>query len=329
VNQSALAAFAALAPDAVLEASESIGLEPSGRLLALNSYENRVYQLADVQGALWVLKFYRPARWTDAQILEEHGFTAELHARDLAVAAALQRDGATLFRYRDYRFAAYPYLGGRAPELDRGDELELLGRSLGRMHAVGASRCFRERPTLTVERLGRAARAAVLASGRIASELRDRYADVSERLVARVAAEFESIGPTSAIRLHGDCHPGNILWRETGPLFVDFDDCMTGPRVQDLWMFLSGAPHEQQAAWEHLMRGYMQFGDIEPLELRLVEPLRALRMIHYAGWLAQRWADPAFPRAFPWFAEPRFWERHLNDLLEQHAAIDDPPILAR
>ncbi len=328
MTRRALTAFAALEPGVVLEAAESIGLKPSGRLLALNSYENRVYQLGDLQGELWVLKFYRPARWDDAQILEEHALTAELAARDLPVATPLALDGRTLFGHRDYRFAAYPYLGGRAPELDRADQLELLGRTVARMHAVGAVRRFAARPALSVERLGYQARATVLAGRCVPDGLQERYAQVSERVVERVAAEFDAVGPVSSIRLHGDCHPGNILWRETGPLFVDFDDCVMGPRIQDLWMFLSGSAREQQAAWSHVMRGYELFGELDSLELRLVEPLRALRMVHYAAWLAARWTDPAFPRAFPWFGEPRFWERHLDDLLEQLAAIDEPPLLA-
>jgi Ser/Thr protein kinase RdoA (MazF antagonist) len=329
VTQRAATPFAGLDPGRVLAAAESIGLEPNGRLFALNSYENRVYQLGVEDGALWVLKFYRDARWSDAQILEEHSFTAELAAAELPVVAPLQRDGQTLFSHAGMRFAAFAYRAGRAPEIESPAALELLGRTLARVHAIGARVGFRARPRLDVERLGVKARAAVLMSGLVSEAMRARYAEVSERLVDRVQQEFAAVGSLASLRIHGDCHAGNILWCDNGPLFVDFDDCMTGPRIQDLWMFLAGGPDEQQGIWMHLMNGYESFGDIDPVELRLVEPLRALRMVNYAAWLAERWADPAFPRAFPWFNEPRFWERHVNDLLEQSAAIDQPPILAR
>jgi Ser/Thr protein kinase RdoA (MazF antagonist) len=323
------APFANLDPESVLAAAESIGFAPSGKMFALNSYENRVYQLADDDGQSWVFKFYREGRWSDAQILEEHAFTHELAALELPVAAPVIRDGATLFRFAGLRFAAFPYLIGRAPEIDSPPALELLGRTLARLHAVGAAARFRTRPMISVERLGYAARDTVLDGGLIPDALIDRYAEVAEQLVERVAAEFDAVGRVSQLRIHGDCHGGNILWCANGPVFVDFDDCVTGPRIQDLWMFLSGNPADQQSSWMHLMAGYEQFGAIDTLELRLIEPLRALRIVHYAAWLTERWQDPAFPRAFPWFNEPRFWERHLNDLLEQFAAIDEPPLLSR
>ncbi|MEZ5473898.1 MAG: serine/threonine protein kinase [Steroidobacteraceae bacterium] len=321
--------FAALDPPAVLAAAESIGIATSGRLLALNSYENRVYQVADESGALWVFKFYRPARWRDAEIREEHDFALELAQAELPVAAPLQRDGETLFHLDGQRFAAFEYLAGRAPELDRPDALELLGRTLARVHAIGAIARFRQRPALSLQRLGFDARQSVLASGFVPRALADRYADISAQLLDRVQQEFDAVGPVSDLRIHGDCHPGNILWRATGPLFVDFDDCVSGPRVQDLWMFLAGGAAEQQSGWAHLMTGYESFGSVDAIELRLIEPLRSLRMLHYAAWLAVRWDDPAFPRAFPWFVEPRYWERHLQDLMEQLANIDEPPLLAR
>ncbi len=312
-----------------MAAADAIGIAASGRLLALNSYENRVYQVADEAGVLWVFKFYRPNRWSDAAILEEHRYTLELAAHELPVARPLQRDGSTLFHLAGQRYAAFEYLAGRAPELDRPDALELLGRTLARVHAVGRVARFEHRPVLSLQRLGSDAREQVLASGFVPAALQDRYADISAQLLDRVADEFDAVGPVSQLRIHGDCHPGNILWRATGPLFVDFDDCMTGPAVQDLWMFLAGGPAEQQSGWMHLMRGYESFGEVDALELRLVEPLRSLRILHYAGWLAARWDDPAFPRAFPWFSEPRYWERHLQDLMEQLSNIDEPPLLAR
>jgi len=329
VTDSAPAPFDALGPDAVFAAAESIGLEPSGRLFALNSYENRVYQLGDEEGALWVLKFYRPARWSDAQIAEEHGFTFELADAELPVAAPLRRDGRSLFVHRRLRFAAFPYLAGRAPELDDPATLTLLGRTLARMHAIGATRRFAHRPALTLERLGEQARERVMDSGFVPDALAEQYARVSEQAIGRVRQAFDAFGPLPALRIHGDCHAGNILWRANGPLFVDLDDCMSGPRIQDLWMFLAGNAASQQATWAAVMEGYELFGEFDFAELTLVEPLRTLRILHHAAWIAQRWSDPAFPRAFPWFADARFWERHISDLFEQLAAMDDPPILDR
>jgi Ser/Thr protein kinase RdoA (MazF antagonist) len=329
VTHSAPAPFDVLTPPVVADAAESIGLRPSGRLFALNSYENRVYQLGDEDGALWVLKFYRPARWSDEQIGEEHAFTFELAAAELPVAAPLRRDGASLFVHRRLRFAAFPYLAGRAPELDDRATLTLLGRTLARMHAIGASVRFRQRPRLTVDRLGEQARNLVMESGFVPEALHEQYARVSEQVIGRVRQAFDGFGSLPALRIHGDCHAGNILWRENGPLFVDLDDCMSGPRIQDLWMFLAGDAASQQSSWAALMEGYELFGEFDYAELTLVESLRSLRMLHHAAWIAHRWHDPAFPRAFPWFADARFWERHVSDLLEQMAAMDDPPILAR
>jgi Ser/Thr protein kinase RdoA (MazF antagonist) len=329
VTHSAPAPFDALGPDAVFSAAESIGIEPSGRLFALNSYENRVYQLGDEQGELWVLKFYRPARWSDAAIAEEHSFTFEMAEAELPVAAPLKRDGRSLFGHGGLRFAAFPYLAGRAPELDDLATLALLGRTLARIHAVGSRARFANRPLLTVARLGDDARADVLASGFVPDALHEQYARVSEQVIGRVRQSFDNFGPLPRLRIHGDCHAGNILWRENGPLFVDLDDCMSGPRIQDLWMFLSGDAAAQQASWAAVMEGYEVFGEFDFAELTLVEALRSLRILHHAAWIANRWGDPAFPRAFPWFGDARFWERHISDLFEQLAAMDDPPILSR
>jgi Ser/Thr protein kinase RdoA (MazF antagonist) len=329
VTHSAPAPFDALDPDAVFAAAESIGLEPSGRLFALNSYENRVYQLGDEQGDLWVLKFYRPARWSDAAIAEEHAFTFELAAAELPVAAPLVRDGRSLFVDAKLRFAAFPYLAGRAPELDDPATLSLLGRTLARMHAVGARARFAHRPVLSLGRLGAQSRSQVMAAGFVPDALSEQYARVSEQVIGRVRQCFDNFGPLPRLRIHGDCHVGNILWRENGPLFVDLDDCMSGPRIQDLWMFLAGDAASQQASWAALMEGYEMFGEFDYAELTLVEALRSLRILHHAAWIAIRWRDPAFPRAFPWFGDARFWERHISDLFEQLAAMDDPPILSR
>jgi len=318
--------FSNLTPELVLDAAAAVGLDPDGRLFALNSYENRVYQLHGAAG-MQVLKFYRPGRWSDAQILEEHEFTAELAAAELPVAAPLTLGGETLLRYQGFRFACFPWLRGRAPELDAPGARQLLGRTLARLHQVGARRPFRVRPRIGIERFGWEARLQVLGSELLPEALHERYSAVSGALLERVTAAFASAGEVAAIRLHGDCHLGNLLWNEHGPAFVDLDDCAMGPRIQDLWMMLSGPPPEQQRQWGELLEGYSQFADFDLRELALIEPLRALRMLHHAAWVAHRWNDPAFPRAFPWIGEPRYWEQYLQDLLEQIEAIDDPPLL--
>jgi Ser/Thr protein kinase RdoA (MazF antagonist) len=319
--------FAGLSPDQVLDAASSVGLDPDGRLFALNSYENRVYQLGSAEGTL-VLKFYRPARWDDGQILEEHHFAAEMAAAELPVAAPVTISGQTLFRHGEFRFAAFPYLRGGAPELDAPEARELLGRSIARLHQVGARRPFERRPEIGIERLGHSARTMVLQADLLPEGLWDRYESVSGMLLERIEDAYRDVGPVGRLRLHGDCHLGNLLWNERGPLFVDLDDCAMGPRVQDLGMVLSGPPADQQAQWAALLTGYQQFADFDFRELRLIEPLRGLRMLHHAAWVCHRWLDPAFPRAFPWFGEARYWEGYLADLREQMAAIDEPPLLA-
>jgi Ser/Thr protein kinase RdoA (MazF antagonist) len=319
--------FAGLTPDVVLDAAASLGFEGDGRLFALNSYENRVYQMGRTEGAL-VLKFYRPARWSDAQIAEEHAFTEELADAEMAVAAPLRVDGETLFRFREFRFAVFPWLRGRAPELDAPEARAMLGRSLARLHRIGAVQPFRFRLKLSVRRLGFEAREQVIESGMLPASMEESYLRATDALLDRVERVFDEVGPTRQIRLHGDCHLGNLLWNDNGPVFVDLDDCLTGPAIQDLWMLLSGPAAEQQRQWRELIEGYEQFGTLDFAELRLIEPLRSLRMLHHAAWLATRWHDPAFPRAFPWFGGVRYWEEHVNDLLAQVAAVDDPPLLS-
>jgi Ser/Thr protein kinase RdoA (MazF antagonist) len=276
-----------------------------------------------------VLKFYRPERWTDEQIEEEHSFALELTAAELPVAAPIAVKGRTLLRFREFRFAVFACLAGRAPELDAPDARVVLGRTLARIHAVGATRSFRARPRIGIERLGFQARDQVLASELLPPALVPSYEAAAHALLERVRRAFLAAGPVHDQRIHGDCHPGNLLWNERGPVFVDLDDCASGPRIQDLWMLLAGDAAEQQREWSELMEGYTQFGDIDSRELTLLEPLRALRMLNYAAWVVQRWEDPAFPRAFPWFGEARYWERHVGDLLEQVGAIDEPPLLQR
>jgi len=319
VAESAQTPFAGLTPDRVLDAASAAGLEPDGRLFALNSYENRVYRLGRDEAPPVVLKFYRARRWSDAQILEEHAFALELAAAEIPVAAPLDLGGTTLRHHEGFRFAAFPMAAGGAPDLDQPGARELLGRSLGRAHAIGALRSFLERPRLEVERLGNRARRVVLASGRLPSYMQPRYEQVSEALLEALATSLA--GPWRSIRLHGDCHLGNILWQasgpQQGPVFVDLDDCLQGPAIQDLWMLLSGTPDERQGQWTQLMAGYERFATFDHEQLMIIEPLRALRMLHHAAWIAERWEDPAFPRAFPWYGEPRYWEQHVNDLAEQ------------
>jgi Ser/Thr protein kinase RdoA (MazF antagonist) len=326
--QSRLHPFATLTPERVLAAAQAAGLAPDGRLLALNSYENRVYRLGTDEG-LRVLKFYRPGRWSDAQILEEHRFALELAAADLPVAAPLARGGRTLLYQEGFRFAAFACFGGREPELDQPGAREILGRTLARMHQVGARTTFRHRPAIDVERYGWQARAVVEASTLLPEALGAQYARLADLLLERIERVYAEVGAVEEIRVHGDCHLGNLLWAETGPQFVDLDDCATGPRIQDLWMLLSGDAAAQQRQWTELLAGYESFGAIEYRTLRLIEPLRALRMLHHAAWVCERWEDPAFPRAFPWFGEPRHWEGYLADLAEQLGAIDAPPLLMR
>ncbi|HKS93332.1 MAG TPA: serine/threonine protein kinase [Gammaproteobacteria bacterium] len=316
-----------LTPDVILAAVESTGRLSDGRLLALNSYENRVYQVGIENGAPLVVKFYRPGRWSDAAILEEHAFSRELSDAEIPVVGPLaDAEGATLLQHAGYRFALFPRQGGRAPDLERPDQLEWIGRFIGRIHAVGAAGHFQHRPQIDIETLGRAPREFILHSGFLPQELAPRYREVAGMLLAGVTHAFERAGAFRRIRLHGDCHPGNLLWTEAGPHFVDLDDCATGPAVQDLWMLLAGNRADMEQQLGHVMDGYRQFADFNPAELWLIEALRALRMLHYAAWVARRWSDPAFPRAFPWFNAPRYWEEHIQSLREQLALLDEPPL---
>lgn len=329
--------YAGLTPDVVLGAAEAAGLMTDGRLLALNSYENRVYRIGleeplqqaapdSVRGQV-VAKFYRQGRWSDAQILEEHAFAAELAAEGLPVAAPLKFAGASLLRHSGYRFALFECRAGSAPDLDRPGDRALLGRTLGRMHAVGARRPFRHRDDITRWRNGARARAQVLALDIIPEPLDERYAEVTALLVQGIEACHARAGAPRMLRIHGDCHPGNILWQATGPLFVDFDDCLGAPAVQDLWMFAAGSPDQMRREWTDLLEGYEQFAHLEAAETLRIEALRATRMLNHAAWIAQRWDDPAFPLAFPWFGEGRYWERHIDELREQLPALDDPPLM--
>ena len=318
--------FYALGPEQVLQAIESVGFDCDGSQFALNSYENRVYQVGIVGSESVIAKFYRPLRWSDEAIIEEHQFTLDLADLEIPVVPPDSIEGNTLFEHHGHRFALYPKRGGRAPDLENHEHLKQLGRFLGRIHALGASENFSYRPELSIEHFGEDSYNYLLNEGFIPSELEHVYEPLAEDLLDRVDALFERAGDFHTIRLHGDCHPGNILWTDDGPHIVDFDDARTGPAVQDLWMFLTGERAHMESGLAALLEGYTRFHDFNSRELNLVEALRTLRMMHYAAWLARRWDDPAFKMAFPWFNTQNYWEDHILSLKEQAALMDEPPL---
>lgn len=318
--------YSALTPDVVIAAVEALGHRCDGRVLALNSYENRVYQVGREDDVPVVAKFYRPARWTTPAILEEHEFALELARAEVPVVAPQVHDGRTLFERDGFRYAVYPRQGGRWPELATRDDRTWMGRFLARIHAIGATRPFRHRATLDWRVLGEETADYLLEQGWIPSHIENAYATLVEDLLGIVEQRFAEVTPYRRLRLHGDCHPGNVLWTDDGPHFVDLDDCMMGPAIQDLWMLLSGRSEEMSMQLADLLAGYGEFADFDYREIALIEPLRTLRIMHYAGWLARRWDDPAFPRAFPWFEEPKYWEQHVLDLREQLAAMEEEPL---
>jgi Ser/Thr protein kinase RdoA (MazF antagonist) len=328
--------YAALTPDRVLDAVEAIGLRGDGRLLALNSFENRVYQIALEGGGSVVAKFYRPARWSDAQIGEEHLLVRELALAEIPVAVPLARSEVdltaegdeTLHAHGGFRFAVYRRRGGRAPELEQRSTLEWIGRFLARIHAVGAARPFTERPPLDIATFGEEPSEFLLAGDFLPADLVQPYRSVVEMALTGVRSAFARAGEVTMLRLHGDCHAGNILWTDDGPHFVDFDDARTGPAVQDLWMLLAGERAEMERQLGALLTGYERFRDFDRRELHLVEALRTLRLIHYAAWIARRWSDPAFPAAFPFFNTQRYWQDRVLELREQVALMQEPPLEA-
>ncbi len=317
--------YAELTPDAVLDALESVGLRGDGRMLALNSYENRVYQVSLEDDSYIVAKFYRPERWSDTQILEDHAFSLELFGREIPVVAPLEIKDHTLHQFKEFRFAVFPRRGGRAPELEDEKVLEWIGRFLGRIHAVGATRPFKVRPALTVDTFGTEPRDWLLASGMIPRDLEDAWLSTVDLALQGVKGHFD-IRQTPSIRLHGDCHAGNILWTHDGPHFVDLDDARMGPAVQDLWMLLAGDRASAAIQLRALLEGYEQFHGFNREELGLIEPLRTLRLVHYSAWLARRWDDPAFPAAFPWFGTTRYWQDRILELREQTSDMDEAPL---
>lgn len=316
-----------LSPDVVLSAIETLGFDCDGRILALASYENRVYQIG--AGADFVVaKFYRPGRWSDDAILEEHEFSWQLAGSDIPVVPPLRFGAKTLHEYDGYRFAVFERRGGRWPELATDEERRWMGRFLGRLHAVGAVVPFRARPALSIERLGWRSVEELTTSSWIPPHLVDSYARIAEDVLDAVERNFAAVGAYREIRIHGDCHRGNVLWTDSGPHFVDLDDCVNGPAVQDLWLFLAGGRDEMARQLADLLEGYSQFHDFNYAELGLIEALRTLRIMHYTAWIARRWPDPAFPAAFPWFAETKYWEEHVLALKEQRAALDEPVLSA-
>jgi Ser/Thr protein kinase RdoA (MazF antagonist) len=322
--------YDALVPEIVLDAVETFGYRCTGALLALNSYENRVYRVDVEDGDPVVAKFYRPRRWSDATILEEHGFTRMLAEHEIpAVAPLAHADGRTLCEHAGFRFALFPWARGRAPELNTAADRKLLGRYLGRLHRLGRAAAFEQRPRLSIEEFGRNSVAVIGASGYVPAELRDPYLRTTELLLPLLEDVFAEVADVEWIRLHGDCHLGNVLWGRDGPILVDFDDCLAGPAVQDLWMLLAGSREEMEADLADYLAGYVEFMDFEPAELRLIEPLRTLRLLRYSAWLASRWDDPAFPRTFPWFVTPRYWEEQILALKQQLALLNEAPLAWR
>lgn len=318
--------YANLTPDCLLDAVDSLGLRSSGSLLALNSYENRVYQVGIDDASPLIAKFYRPERWSDAQILEEHAFVAELTALEIPVVGALEIGGQTLHHHAGFAFALFPRRGGRTPELGDPQVLEWLGRFLGRIHAAGRAHPYRVRPALDIVSFGEEPVAFLLSGEIIPANLRDAYRTLSAQALDGVRACFIRAGQLETLRLHGDCHASNMLWTDAGPHFVDFDDSRMGPAIQDLWMLLSGERSEQVRQLADILAGYEDFCEFNLRELHLIEALRTLRLIHYSAWLARRWHDPAFPQAFSWFGTPHYWEQQLLLLREQIAQMDEPPL---
>jgi Ser/Thr protein kinase RdoA (MazF antagonist) len=315
-----------LHPDVVIDAVESVGYLSDARLLALNSYENRVYQVGIEDDTPLIAKFYRPQRWSEAQIMEEHSFSLELQDADISVVAPLVDDnGTTLHTYKGFQFALFTRRGGYPPELDNLDNMLVLGRTLGRIHGVGKAGSFEHRHTMLVTRMLSESREFLL-NGFIPRDLIPAYETLTADLEQRVTAIYSEVQAEDMIRVHGDCHVGNILWRDETAHFVDLDDCCTAPAIQDLWMFLNGDRQDRQLQLSELVEGYSEFCDFDPRQIRWIETLRTMRLINYAAWLARRWEDPAFPRSFTWFNTERYWADHILELREQMSSLQEEPL---
>lgn len=314
--------FDALTPDFMWYAIESIGVRAESGLLALNSYENRVYQFTDEDRKRFVVKFYRPQRWSREQIQEEHDFSNELVENEVPIAAPLSINGETIHEYQGYLFTLFNSEGGRQFEVDNLEQLEWVGRFMGRIHQVGAQKNFIHRPTIGLEEYVYQPRKLLQSSTFIPAHLENAFFSDLDLLISQIEAHWQ---PSETIRLHGDCHPGNILWRD-GPMFVDLDDARNGPAIQDLWMLLNGDRQDKMMQLDVLLEGYQEFSDLPNDQLKLIEPLRGLRMVHYMAWLAKRWHDPAFPQAFPWFNDAKYWEGQVLGFKEQIAALNEKPL---
>jgi len=319
-------AYANLSPDEVLNSVEAFGLRCDGRLLALNSYENRVYRVGLEDGGNVVAKFYRPNRWTDSSILEEHHYTQALFDAEIPVVAPMNIGGQTLLKTEHFRIALFKNRGGRALDLENFDQLEQMGRFMARIHNVGEAQPFKHRPTLNIQHFGHEPRRFVLANDFIPPDLIEAYSSLTEQLLTQAEQCYQRAGDVALIPCHGDAHPSNILWTDEGPHIVDFDDARMAPAIQDLWMFLSGDRADQTAGLDAVLSGYTEFCDFDARQLHLIEALRTLRLIHYFGWLAKRWEDSAFKRAFPWFNTQRCWEDHILSLREQAALLHEEPL---
>ena len=320
-------AFQDLQPDIILSSVEGLGYQTDGRLLALNSYENRVYRIGLEDEAPVVGKFYRPGRWSDDAILEEHAISLDLAAEEIPVVAPLVHEGRTLHEYGNFRFAVYPCRGGRAPELDDKALLRQLGRFVARIHLVGETKEYVHRPRLDIATYGEASKEYLLEAGFIPEELEPAYASLCDHLFEAIRECYLRAGDTRSLRIHADFHPSNVLVLDEQLHIVDFDDTRMGPAVQDLWMFLSGDRAEQTPQLEELLAGYTEFRHFDARELHLIEALRTLRIMHYAAWLARRWQDPEFHVTFPWFDTPRYWDEHILALREQAALMQEEPLV--
>lgn len=312
-----------LDPNMILTAIESVGYRCSGSLLSLNSYENRVYQIGIESEAPLIAKFYRPGRWSDEAILEEHHFSLELNDAEIPVVAPLIVQQKTLQHFQNFRFALFPRQGGRALDIDNLDHLEWMGRFLGRVHAIGATSDFHHRGKLDIETHGHAPYRYLISAGFIPDYLKHNYCLTLDDVLKNVEQIFAAVGHVKYLRIHGDCQLGNVLWRDEGPHIVDLDDSVMGPAIQDLWMFLSGTPQEMRISLNRILDGYEEFYDFNPREIHLIEALRTLRMIQYSAWLANRWDDPAFPLAFPWFNTHNYWETQMRNLQEQNFTLNE------
>ncbi len=317
-----------LSPDRVLNAVESQGLAVDGRYIVLNSYENRVYQVnLDDQDPV-IAKFYRPKRWSNETLIEEHAYTLQLAEHELPVIAPWQNtQGETLFEFEGHRFTIYPRKGGHPPEPGHLDQLYRLGGLMGRMHAIGATHAFEHRPALSIESHCIEPSAFLLEHDFIPPEHQSHYQALINEIAELIETAWQTVPHLQTIRTHGDCHLSNIIWsRDDRPWLLDFDDCRMAPAIQDLWMLIHGEPDQQALQLSELLEGYQAFYDFNLAELKLIEPLRALRMIQYSGWLAKRWQDPAFPQHFPWFNTPQYWQQHITELNHQIFTIKQPAL---